>query len=269
MNESDPISPADLLRNLRELVAIDQDFGVQVLPRSPTAQANQAPPPRPTPATPAATAPAATAAPAASEAPLPALDLPHDGDATSGLATIAQAIAGCQRCGLCQGRRNTVPGEGNASPELAFIGEGPGADEDRQGRPFVGAAGQLLDRMIQAMGLQREEVFIGNVIKCRPPGNRTPEADEAAACLPYLEAQLDLLRPTVICTLGNTPLKAMRGPSTPGITRQRGQPFQWRGFTVLPTFHPSYLLRNEAAKKPAWEDLKEVLRLLDRPVPGR
>ncbi len=140
-----------------------------------------------------------------------------------------------------------------------FVGEGPGADEDASGRPFVGAAGQLLDKMIGAMGLAREQVFICNVVKCRPPGNRAPEPEEMAACLPFLEAQLGVLRPKVICLLGATPLKTLLGLS--GITRLHGQRQEWRGIPVIPSFHPAYLLRNPEAKKPAWEDRRgEKLR---------
>lgn len=185
------------------------------------------------------------------------------------IAAIAADIAACQRCGLCSGRTRTVPGEGSATPELVFVGEGPGRDEDLQGRPFVGPAGQLLDKMITAMGFARGEVHICNAVKCRPPGNRNPEPDELAACHPFLMAQLAVLRPKVICTLGNIPLRTLFGPDTPGITRIRGKRLEWQGIPVYPTFHPSYLLRNEAAKKPAWEDLKAVLAELGREPPAR
>lgn len=123
--------------------------------------------------------------------------------------------------------------------------------------------------MIAAMGLTRNQVFIANVVKCRPPGNRNPEPDEVAACLPYLKAQIQAIGPAVICTLGNTPLRALRQDTTLGITRQRGRAFTYEGITCVPTFHPSYLLRNEAAKRPAWEDLKQVLGLLGREPPRR
>jgi uracil-DNA glycosylase len=189
------------------------------------------------------------------------------GLAAADLAAIAASIAQCTACGLCSGRKHTVPGEGSSTPELVFVGEGPGADEDASGRPFVGAAGQLLDRMIAAMGISRTDVFIGNVVKCRPPGNRAPEPDEAAACMPFLEAQLTALQPKVICTLGATPLKAMLGLT--GITRVHGQRQAWRGIPVIPTFHPAYLLRNPEAKKPAWADLLVVLDLLGRKPPAR
>ncbi|MBA3708548.1 MAG: uracil-DNA glycosylase, partial [Planctomycetes bacterium] len=163
----------------------------------------------------------------------------------------------------------TVPGEGNPQPELMFIGEGPGAEEDLQGRPFVGPAGQLLDRMISAMGFSRAEVFIANVVKCRPPANRTPLPEEIAACLAYLHRQIQAAHPRIICTLGNVPLRALFGAEQPGITKVRGQRLTWNGITVIPTFHPSYLLRNASAKKPCWEDLLVVLSALGRQPPVR
>jgi DNA polymerase len=154
-------------------------------------------------------------------------------------------------------------------PVKSTRSEGPGRDEDEQGRPFVGAAGQLLDKMIHAMGFRREQVYICNAVKCRPPGNRNPEPEELAACHPFLMAQLAVLRPKVMCTLGNIPLRALFGPEVGGITRIRGTRLEWQGIPVYPTFHPSYLLRNEAAKKPAWEDLKLVLAELGREPPAR
>jgi len=189
------------------------------------------------------------------------------GDAAERLAAVAERVAVCTRCPLHAGRRNAVPGEGDPKARVMFVGEGPGADEDAQGRPFVGAAGRLLDKMIAAMGLAREEVFIANIVKCRPPGNRTPEPEECATCGSFLSEQIAAVSPKVICTLGNTPLKALSGDDRGGITRRRGKPFRYRDFTVIPTFHPSYLLRNEQAKKPAWEDLKEVLKVLGRSPP--
>ena len=195
--------------------------------------------------------------------------VPASTPADDSLERIATEIAACRACGLCASRRNTVPGEGPARCDLVFVGEGPGADEDASGRPFVGAAGALLDSMIKAMGLARGEVFIANVLKCRPPGNRTPEPAEMAACLGYLHRQLALLRPRVVCTLGNTPLRALTGDLGLGITSQRGKVLRYGATPLLPTFHPAYLLRNPQAKKLAWEDLKQVLGLLGRPVPGR
>jgi uracil-DNA glycosylase len=263
---------ADLLTNLRQLVELDRGFGiefigkpppsVQAAVRTPPAPLRQAvSPPRhvPQPAQIDGTVSATLSA-------APTLPAPS-GLAAADLAAIAATIAQCRACGLCEGRKHTVPGEGSSSPELVFVGEGPGADEDASGRPFVGAAGQLLDRMIAAMGLARTDVFIANVVKCRPPGNRAPEPDEAAACLPFLEAQLGCLKPKVICTLGATPLKALLGLT--GITRMHGQRQAWRGITLIPTFHPAYLLRNPEAKKPAWADLLVMLDVLGRKPPAR
>ncbi|TVR13075.1 MAG: uracil-DNA glycosylase [Planctomycetota bacterium] len=208
---------------------------------------------------------------ASSAASLPApIFAPADTPAVQRLERVAELVAACQRCGLCAaGRQHTVPGEGAADARLLFVGEGPGFEEDRSGRPFVGPAGQLLDRMIQAMGLSRDQVFIANVVKCRPPDNRTPEAEEVAACLPYLQEQVAAIAPEVICTLGHTPLRALRDDQRIGITRARGSTFTWRGVTVVPTFHPSYLLRNESAKRLAWADLKQVMQLLGSSPPSR
>ncbi len=252
----------DLYGNLGELLRLDHDLGVSMLPRIPAAQ----PPPAPARA-PATVAPSPAGATPRDPATLPPLDDRHladlaDGPAAEQLPQIAQRIAGCQRCGLCQTRRNTVPGEGASDAALLFVGEGPGAEEDASGRPFVGKAGQLLDRMIVAMGLRREAVYIANVIKCRPPDNRTPETSEIVACLPYLQRQILALRPRVICTLGAIPLQALTGDLRRGITRARGTVFTWQGIPCLPTFHPSYLLRNPDAKKTAWKDLQAVMAML-------
>ncbi len=194
---------------------------------------------------------------------------PSEALPAAGLGAIAARIATCQACGLCKTRTNTVPGEGRPSAELLFVGEGPGADEDAQGRPFVGRAGELLTRMIEAMGFARSEVFIANIVKCRPPDNRLPEPAEVAACLPFLHEQIATLKPKVICTLGNTPLRALLNDDKLGITRMRGTRQNYRGIPLIPTFHPAYLLRNPPAKKPCWEDLQVVLSVLGRTPPAR
>ena len=150
-----------------------------------------------------------------------------------------------------------MPGEGNPHARLMFIGEGPGRDEDLTGRPFVGRAGQLLDKMIAAIGLSREEVYIANVVKCRPPQNRAPEMDEVAACMPYLRAQVGLIRPQVIVLLGSSALGAILGAEH-RITRERGAWIERKGVFFMPTFHPAALLRDESKKRPVWEDLKKV-----------
>ncbi|GHU69874.1 uracil-DNA glycosylase [Clostridia bacterium] len=166
-------------------------------------------------------------------------------------------INACTLCRLCQSRRNVVPGEGNIDADLMFIGEGPGATEDELGRPFVGAAGELLTRMIEAIGMRREDTYIANIVKCRPPGNRVPEADEAAACKPFLRAQVALVKPKVIVLLGATALKFILGEEH-RITRERGKFVERAGVFMMPTFHPAALLRDETKKRPAWEDFKAV-----------
>ena len=153
-------------------------------------------------------------------------------------------MAGCTRCGLAAGRTQTVFGNGDPHAGLMFIGEGPGAEEDRQGLPFVGRSGQLLDRLLsEEVGLDRTQVFVGNVIKCRPPGNRDPKDDEIEACWPYLEGQLANIEPAVVITLGNFAAQRLLDTSQ-GVTRLRGRQYEWRGAVLIPTFHPSYILRN-------------------------
>ena len=183
------------------------------------------------------------------------------------LEAIAAHIAGCTNCALCQGRTHTVPGEGNdESPEIMFIGEGPGADEDAQGRPFVGKAGQLLTKMIEAMGYQRDEVFITNVVKCRPPDNRKPLPEEMEICLPYLRAQIKQIKPRIMVGLGATAMEGLLGRKV-SITRLRGTWQECEGIKLMPTFHPSYLLRDPTKKKDVWQDLQLVLRELGREAP--
>lgn len=189
--------------------------------------------------------------------------------AADGLAAIAQRIRACRSCRLCETRTNTVPGQGNPRPELMFVGEGPGADEDEQGLAFVGRAGQLLTKIIEAMGFTREEVFIGNIVKCRPPGNRVPEPDEMATCIPYLKEQIALLKPKVIVCLGATAVKGLFGDDVPGITKLRGTWMTFEGIEVMPTLHPAYLLRNPPAKKDVWTDMQDVVKRLGRTVPKK
>jgi uracil-DNA glycosylase family 4 len=269
----------ELMCNLRQLVELDRAAGIEfVLRGAEPVLAPTAPVVAPTPVATGAARAAAPAmdppAPPAPRAAPPSLPLvaqsapPADAGPDT-LAGIAAQIAGCRACGLCATRTTTVPGEGAAQAELLFVGEGPGADEDASGRPFVGPAGQLLTKMIEAMGLTRGQVYIANIVKCRPPGNRTPAAEEVAACLGYLRRQVAVLRPKVICALGNTPLRALMGDETLGITRMRGRKLQFAGITLIPTFHPSYLLRNPEGKKPCWEDLQLVLKELGRELPKR
>lgn len=190
---------------------------------------------------------------------------------TSGLAAIATEVAACRSCRLCEKRTNVVPGQGHPNPDIMFIGEGPGADEDEQGLAFVGRAGQLLTDIIKAMGYARDEVFIGNIVKCRPPDNRKPEPDEMAACLPFLERQIALLKPRYIVTLGATAYTGLFKEEEVAITKQRGVWREFNGIPVMPTLHPAYLLRNPAAKRDVWADMKAVLAKLGRtpPAPAR
>ena len=181
--------------------------------------------------------------------------------------TLEADAKGCRKCTeLARCRKSVVFGVGNRQTELMFIGEAPGADEDEQGEPFVGRAGQLLTKIIEAMGLKREEVYIANVLKCRPPNNRPPLPDETANCLPYLLRQIDLIQPKVIVALGATALLALLDVQI-GITKMRGNWYTFHNVPIMPTFHPAYLLRNPPAKKEVWEDMKTVLHKLGREVP--
>lgn len=177
------------------------------------------------------------------------------------LRLIRADIGECVRCKLHAGRTNLVFGVGSPDARLMFVGEGPGAEEDEQGEPFVGRAGQLLTQIIKAMGYAREQVYIANVVKCRPPGNRNPEPDEIAACSPFLRAQIAAIGPRVIVALGKFAAQTLLRTETP-ISRLRGRFHHVDGVPVMPTFHPSYLLRNPAAKREVWEDMKQVMKLL-------
>ena len=172
-------------------------------------------------------------------------------------AQLYEELSGCQRCRLCEHRTNVVPGEGNPNARLMFIGEGPGQEEDRQGRPFVGRSGELLTRMIHAIGIERSEVYICNVVKCRPPQNRNPEPDEAEACLNYLRAQVALVRPKVIVLLGKVASRYTLGEEI-FITRDHGRWFERKGTWFIPTFHPSALLRDPTKKRDAWDDFQKI-----------
>lgn len=238
--------------------------------------------PRPAPAA----APAAAPAPAVPRAPRPAANVPGSAasaDALSpearrkALAEIAVRADACDVCPLRQNRTKSVPGQGNPdSPDIMFIGEAPGADEDQQGLAFVGAAGQFLTKMIAAMGYTREEVFIANICKCRPPGNRTPLPEEMQTCLPFLREQIRIVRPKVIVLLGGTAIKGLLETQV-GVTRLQGQWTKYDGIPVMPTYHPAYILRFESfgdmaglktAKTQVWNALKLVLAQLGKPVPA-
>ncbi|HBR17969.1 MAG: uracil-DNA glycosylase [Deltaproteobacteria bacterium RIFCSPLOWO2_12_FULL_43_16] len=185
----------------------------------------------------------------------------------STLKSVREELGDCKRCKLHKQRTNIVFGVGSPNTSLVFVGEGPGEDEDLQGEPFVGRAGQLLTKIINAMGLERKDVYICNVVKCRPPGNRNPEADEIAACRPFLEKQLDVIQPKIIVALGTHAAQTLLNTSEK-ITALRGR-FHWYrdGIQLMPTFHPSYLLRNESKKKEVWEDMKVVLKALGLEIP--
>lgn len=183
------------------------------------------------------------------------------------LEALREEIGDCRRCKLSKGRKNIVFGEGNPGAYLMFIGEAPGRDEDLQGRPFVGEAGQLLNSLIGRMGFSREDVYIGNIVKCRPPMNNDPEDDEIEACIPFMERQVEIISPKVIMALGRISAHALSGGKVP-ITRLRGNFLEYKGIPLMPTFHPAYLLRNKEDKKLVWEDALKVLKKLGRePAP--
>ncbi|HYR51306.1 MAG TPA: uracil-DNA glycosylase [Candidatus Dormibacteraeota bacterium] len=173
------------------------------------------------------------------------------------LGTLARMVSECRKCGLCETRTNTVFADGSTRARLVFIGEAPGRDEDLKGLPFVGRAGQLLDKMIAAIDLKREEVYICNVLKCRPPENRVPAPQEVEQCLPYLEQQLALLRPALLCALGLSAVQALLKTKA-SMASLRGRTFEYRGIPLIPTYHPAALLRNPGLKREAWEDMQRV-----------
>lgn len=179
----------------------------------------------------------------------------------AGLKALREGIGNCQRCKLSASRKNIVFGEGNPDAKLMFIGEGPGREEDIQARPFVGDAGKLLTRLINKMGFKREDVYIANIVKCRPPNNRDPEEDEMNACMPFLKEQIEIIRPKIIMALGRISAQHLMGSKIP-ITKLRGNLFTYNDILVMPTFHPAYLLRNPKDKQLTWEDALKVLERL-------
>jgi len=244
----------NLIENLETYLEGQRDEGVQRLEVDRAVLAELARMPEAEPVV-------AAVAPVAAAVPVP--------ENFQSLEEIAAHVSTCRNCPLCASRTNTVPGEGLANtPDILFVGEGPGADEDAQGRPFVGAAGQLLTKMIDAMGYQREQVFIANVVKCRPPNNRAPLPEEMEACLPYLRQQIGLIKPKVIVGMGAIAIKGLLG-KTAGITRLRGTWQEYGGIKLMPTFHPSYLLRDPSKKKVVWQDLQLVLKELGKEPPAR
>lgn len=264
-----PTEPAgDRIRRiaagLRAAVEVEEAFGLEelVLPartRAPleppvarAPEAPEAPPPEPIPEP--------VLEPALEQRAEPPPEFPPISELAS-LDDLAGVVAECRKCHLHSTRTRTVPGAGAADADLMVVGEAPGADEDRQGIPFVGKAGQLLTKMLEAIDLPRDRVFICNTLKCRPPGNRTPRPPEIAACLPYLLRQIELVKPKVILALG-TPAARTLLDTREGITRLRGRIFPRHGARCVPSFHPAYLLRNPAAKRESWADLKLVKELL-------
>jgi len=197
------------------------------------------------------------------EAPRAPSEAPPAPGGRLSLAQIREELGDCQRCKLASTRNKIVFGNGSETAPLMFVGEAPGADEDRIGDPFVGRAGELLDKMIEAMGWTRQTVYVANTLKCRPPGNRNPEADETAACQPFLFRQIETIAPRVIVTLGRPAANLLLGNNAP-ISALRGQFHQFRGIRLMPTFHPAYLLRDPSKKREAWSDLKLVIAELER-----
>jgi uracil-DNA glycosylase len=244
-------------------------------PPPPPTPAVVQPPPAPQPEPPRRPAAPATRAPAAPAASL--FDAPEMAEPTvdpserpAALAALAAEVAVCERCPhLAASRTRTVFGEGSPTARLMFIGEAPGADEDRTGRPFIGRAGELLTQMItRGMGLDRAEVYIANILKSRPPGNRDPQPDEVAHCLPYLDRQLAIIRPEFLCLLGRIAAQTLLETALP-MSRLRGKWHRARGIAAIVTYHPAYLLRNPAAKKDAWQDLQMLMQAMGLTPPGR
>ena len=248
---------------LRQYLEFYQDLGVKTVYKRPAAAAPAPAAPEPVVAVPTPAQPP----PVTMSAPIPPSETPTP--QKESLLQIMQDIGDCQRCRLHTGRNKIVFGAGNERSPLVFVGEGPGADEDAQGLPFVGRAGQLLTQMIEGTAkkegieIRRDDIYICNVVKCRPPDNRTPEPDEMEICGQFLYRQLVTIAPKAICVLGGTAAKAITGHKE-GVTKMRGKWFKWRDIPVMVTYHPSFLLRayNQDAKREAWEDLKKVLHFV-------
>jgi DNA polymerase len=261
-------SHEDLVRQVGQHLESLGAAGVEWLPRAKEPPAAPAPPPPPAEETAVSPSQQSLLFGPEIDADASAPSLPPE-QRRHELQLLAERVAGCTRCaGLAATRTQTVFGVGRVEPELCLIGEAPGATEDARGEPFVGDAGQLLNRILAACGLKREDVYICNIIKCRPPGNRLPLPDEAAHCREYLERQLDLVRPKFICALGACAAQNLLNCTTP-IGRMRGKFYDFRGIPVMCTYHPAFLLRSPERKKDVWEDMKKLLARMGRPVPGR
>lgn len=263
-----------LNRAVRQHLAGLHASGVQYIAR-PLPNSQPSPSPEPTrssdrPADVGTAPPLRPTAETASEKP--SLASPKEADSLAArrlaLELLAKEIEPCSRCQeLFATRTQTVFGVGRLEPDICFVGEAPGADEDRQGEPFVGAAGQLLNKIIAACGYRRDEVYICNILKCRPPGNRTPTPQEADNCRDYLERQIELVRPRYLVALGGVAAKNLLQTNV-GISKLRGRVYQYKNIPLICTFHPSYLLRMPAAKKDCWEDMKFLLRTMGKPIPN-
>ncbi len=254
MEQTDQV-PSDRDELLNEILArieLEKWFGADLYPIRPDNGETQH-----TPAEPAA----------ADSDEMAVVESPNEKQAQ--LDELFEAMKTCHQCQFGDTRTKLVFGEGNPDARLMFVGEAPGADEDRQGRPFVGRAGQLLTRMIEAMGLQREDVYIGNILKCRPPNNRTPTPAEMTPCLPYILKQIEIIEPEIICGLGAVALKGLLRDPSVSIGRIRGAFIDWHGVRLMPTYHPAYLLRSPQQKKVVWEDLQAILRELGLEPPPR
>ena len=280
---NEPPEKEIILASLRDYIAQLREEGLEGLPVAEAAISpiEAAPPvetritPAIAPATPSSAAePAPIARPSprmdASPAAAPEMFSRYPGlEKTANLDALREFIGDCQRCKLAPMRTNLVFGVGNPAADLMFVGEAPGADEDARGEPFVGRAGQLLTDIIErGMGMTRADVYICNVIKCRPPDNRNPELDEVTSCEPFLFRQIELVKPKVIVGLGTFAVQAVLKIKTP-ISKLRGKWHEVRGVRMMPTFHPAYLLRNPADKRLVWADIQEVMKELGRPVPQR
>lgn len=239
---------AEAKKQLAARVDYYREMGIYDFYRQPVSQTDQTEEPVPV----VATGPEASLF----DSPLPVIQ-----DKSAALKAIREDIGDCTRCRLHKGRKNIVFGVGNIDPDIMFIGEGPGADEDEQGEPFVGRAGQLLNNMISAMGLKRQQVYIANVVKCRPPGNRTPEKDECDTCGPFLLRQIEVIRPKVIVALGAVAAKYLLAIND-SMANLRGRWYEVKGAKLAVTYHPAYLLRDPRQKKETWKDLQVVMKYL-------
>jgi len=273
--EADPSAElAGLVGELRRHVEWMADAGIRTVKRSTEPAPVRPPAPAPAPTAPARAAPPVLVSPppAARTAPPPAAAAAPpraEADPAAELERIRTELGPCTRCRLCEHRRHVVFGQGFARTQLVFVGEGPGEEEDNTGLAFVGRAGQLLTKMISAMGFDRDkDVYICNIVKCRPPGNRRPEPDEIAACRPFVERQLKAIAPRAIVLLGATAAQALLRVDAP-IGRLRNRWTSWEGIPAMPTFHPSYLLRAPQEKAKAWDDLKLVMERLGKALPQR